>query len=307
MSGNDRLGRGLGALLGNYAEGIDEAARPSASAPSTVAVRDIEANPFQPRRDFGGAELNELAASIRTNGLLQPVVVRRSASGRTFELVAGERRLRAVRRLGWTDIPAQVREVDDRTLLVLALVENVQREDLGPIEEAKGYGELRSVFGLRQREIAEAVGKSRSSVANLLRLLTLPPSAQRLVDDGKLTMGHGRAIAAIEDPVLAADTARLAAARSWSVRETEDRVRRALERSKKRRDDDRDDGGGSGGGADPAVGALRDVLSAHLEARVAIQWTGKGRGAIRIAFDGPRELERVFAAVTGRRASDVVG
>ena len=274
-----------------------------AGSPARLPVRAIGANPFQPRRAFHEAELNDLADSIRTNGLLQPILVRRSASGRTFQLVAGERRLRAVKQLGWTEVAAHIRDVDDRTLLVLALVENIQREDLGPLEEAKGYADLRDTFGYSQREIGEAVGKSRSTVANMLRLLALPPSVRRLLEDGKLSMGHARAILAVDDPVRAADLAREAVAGSWTVRETEKRAREAQAT------------GTSGDSEkpaatverDPAVGALEETMAEHLGARVAIRWKGDGAGAIRIAFHGARDLERVFALVTGREAEDIVG
>ena len=301
MSGRDRLGRGLGALLGEYMhEGV--APQPENSGPTEVAVRGIAANPFQPRRSFKAEELTELAASIKANGLLQPILVRRTVSGRSYELVAGERRLRAVRQLGWVNIPAQVRDVDDRTLLVLALVENIQREELGPLEESQGYHLLREKFGYTQQEIAEAVGKSRSTVANMMRLATLPPSVRRLMDEGALSMGHGRAILAVEDPLRAADLAREAAAGDWSVRETEKRVRDLL-RTAEPANNPETDGPAQ---PDPAVGVLEAALVDHLGTRVRIQWKGKGTGAIRIAFRGTRDLERVFEAVTGREAAEVV-
>ena len=302
MSPNDRLGRGLNALLGEYAGGASVAGD-DLPRPTKLPVRAIAPNPFQPRRDFQAADLAELAASIEANGLLQAIVVRRSATGRTFELVAGERRLRAARQLGWVDIPAQIREVDDRTLLVLALVENIQREDLGPLEEARGYETLRDTFGLSQQGIASAVGKSRPTVANMLRLLTLPPSVRRLLDEGRLSMGHGRAILAVEDPVRSAELAREAVAGRWSVRETERRVRDAEKRGSATADARKP----AGQGADPAIGALEEALGGHLEARVAIQWRGKGAGVVRIAFNGARGLERLFAAVTGQEASEIVG
>ncbi len=302
MNGGDRLGRGLGALLGDYMQ-EPVTAGPETDSSTQVPIRAVAANPFQPRRKFQAAELSELAASIRVNGLLQPVLVRRSPSGRTYQLVAGERRLRAVKLLGWKEIPAQIREVEDRTLLVLALVENIQREDLGPLEEAKAYGVLRDKFGYGQREVAEAVGKSRSTVANVLRLLTLPPSVRRLLEEGTLSMGHGRAILGVDDPVKAADVARQAVSESWSVRETERRVREMAgqdkPRTRTRKDEERE--------RDPAIGALEEVLSDHLGARVGIHWKGRGDGAIRISFRGARELERVFAVVTGKEAAEIVG
>src|SRR5690606_23124587 len=172
-------------------------------------------NPYQPRREFPIEQLQELEASIRESGLLQPLVVRpagRTApTGAEWELVAGERRLRAVRRLGWTEVPVVVREMDDRTLLVLAIVENVQRADLSPLEEAEGYRQLIEEFGYTQKEVAESVGRERSTIANLLRLLNLPASVQRLVNQGSLSMGHARALLGIGDERRIADLARKAA------------------------------------------------------------------------------------------------
>ncbi len=304
MSGTDRLGRGLGALLGEY---MQEPLAPGGkgTASVTLPVRAIVPNPFQPRRKFQPQELAELAASIKASGLIQPIVARKSPSGRSYELVAGERRLRAVKQLGWTEIPVQVRDVDDQTLLILALVENIQREDLSPLEEARGYEILRDKFGITQARIAEAVGRKRSTVANMLRLLGLPPSVRRLLEEGSLTMGHARAILSVEDPVRAANLARTAVADSWSVRETEKRVRETV------------DGGTARrvrvseklpqrGKRDPAVEAMEEALEGHLEARVAIQWKNNSSGAIRIHFQGARELERVFLAMTGKDVADII-
>lgn len=294
----DRLGRGLGALLGDYADAPIPVVGEGAAG--EIPVARIVPNPFQPRLTFKDGELTELAASIKASGLLQPVVIRPSPGGTTYELVAGERRLRAVKQLGWTQIPAVVRDVDDRTLLVLALVENIQREELGPMEESKGYGVLRDEFGLTQGEIAEAVGKSRSTVANMLRLLGLPASVRRLLEEGALSMGHARALLALNDNVRAADLAKEAVARGWSVREVEAAVRAAA---------------GNGTPRKPRLPAPRDAAVVELEnaiqatvgRRASIRWRGKGEGTIHIPFQGPRDLERVFEAITGRQASDVVG
>ncbi|MGI9628677.1 MAG: ParB/RepB/Spo0J family partition protein [Longimicrobiales bacterium] len=295
----DRLGRGLGALLGDYAEPTTPAGLPEAGT-GTIPVGSIVANPFQPRAEFKAEELAELAASIKTGGLLQPIVVRPGAKGVGFELVAGERRLRAVRQLGWSEIPAIVREVDDRTLLVLALVENIQRQELGPMEEAKGYGVLREEFHLTQGEIAEAVGKSRSAVANMLRLLALPPSVRRLLEEGALTAGHARALLSLNDNVRAADLAKEAVARGWSVREMEVAVRGATGNGRPRPKQ-------TPPNRDPAIAALETAVQEHLGVRAAIRWSGKGSGSIQIPFQGPRDLERVFEAITNQKAADVIG
>lgn len=295
---NDRLGRGLGALLGDYAEAPIPAGAPAGAV--DIPLSRIVPNPYQPRTEFKPGELSELADSIRANGLLQPVVVRKSAGGSSYELVAGERRFRAIRQLGWSTIPSLVREVDDRTLLVLALVENIQRAELGALEEAQGYAALRDEFGLTQGEIAEAVGKSRPTVANTLRLLGLPPSVRRLLEEGALSAGHGRALLALNDPVRVADLAKETIARGWSVRDLESAVRAALGAGSPKPS-------GATKPRDPAVVALEDAIQAATGSRAKIQWRGKGEGTIRIPFKGPRDLERVFTAITGQEASDIVG
>lgn len=302
----DRLGRGLAALLGeNVAE-----EPPREGEIRELPVGRIVPNPFQPRRDFPEEELEELARSIRANGLLQPLVVRASGEGGRprFQLVAGERRLRAVRRLGWERVPAVVREVDDRTLLVLALVENLQREALGPLEEAEGYQVLSEEFDLTQEEIAESVGKDRSTVANMLRLLRLPPSIRRLLERGTLSTGHARALLSVEDPTRAGELARKAASEGWSVREVERRVRKLRER--------RDPaaagkaGAGGEGGAekeDPVLRSLEEELTRALSTRVAVRRRSSGGGVIEIRFHDDEDFERLFARISGREAAEVVG
>lgn len=303
VSSADRLGRGLGALLGDYL-GEPDASSAAVAGPPALPVHAISPNPLQPRKEFRPGELEDLAASIRASGLLQPLLVRKAASGFGYELVAGERRLRAVKQLGWTEVPAQVRDVDDDVLLVLALVENIQRQELGPLEEARGYAMLRDKFDFTQVQIAEAVAKNRSTVTNMLRLLALPPSIQRLLDEGALSMGHARALLAVKSPVRASDLAEEAVAAKWSVRETEERVRKETKgqspgKAQAGRREDRT--------RDPAVVAIEGALAGHLGTRVAVRWRGKGGGTLRIDFHGARDLERVFAVVTGKDAADVVG
>jgi ParB family transcriptional regulator, chromosome partitioning protein len=221
-----RLGRGLGALLGEY---LPEGDGGAPAGIRSVPVARITSNPFQPRQEFAAEQLAELETSIRENGLLQPLVVRPAGPGTPdgvrWELVAGERRWRAVRRLGWAEVPVVVKEVDDRTLLILAIVENVQREELSPLEEALAYRQLVEQFGLTQREVAESVGRDRSTVANLMRLLGLPASVQRLVNAGQLSMGHARAILGAADERQMGDLAREAVEKGLSVRAVEERVR----------------------------------------------------------------------------------
>lgn len=293
----DRLGRGLGALLGDY---LDAGA--AEADVRRIPVGSIVANPLQPRQEFSEAELAELVASIRENGLLQPLLVRPDPErAERYQLVAGERRFRSIQRLGWTDVPVVVREVSDEALLVLALVENIQREQLGPLEEAEGYQALVDRFGLTQEEVAHAVGKERSTVANMLRLLRLPPSIRKLVQDGRLSMGHARALLGVADPTRAADLARDAVAGGWSVREVERRARLARgEGSSAPRDR-------SGGQVDPMVRALQEVLQERLATRVRIRGGTTGKGIIEVPFHDARDFERLFALITGTEASELLG
>ncbi|MGD8319567.1 MAG: ParB/RepB/Spo0J family partition protein [Gemmatimonadota bacterium] len=296
MTRRDRLGKGLGALLGQYLE-------PEAEDTEIrrVKVSAIVPNPLQPRKTFTDAELEELASSIRDNGLLQPLVVRPAPGAPDrFELVAGERRFRAISRLAWEDVPVLVRDASDETLLVLALVENLQREALNPLEEAEGYKALAERFSMTQADIASAVGKDRSTVANFMRLLNLTPSVRKLVEEGKLSMGHARALLSVDDAVRAGELARAAVREGWSVRETEKKAGQAANgatRKKKRAERPRD----------PLVVALEDALQDALSTRVSIKGGRKGKGIIEITFHGPDDFERVFELVTGRDAGEVVG
>ncbi len=295
-----RLGRGLGALLGD-----DYLTRPGTiNGPEvrTIPVGAIAPNPFQPRREFDEDELTELRNSIQENGLLQPLVVRASPDrSDEYELVAGERRLRSITQLGWTEVPSVIREVDDRTLLVLALVENIQRAELSPLEEAEGYRALSDDFELTQGEIAEAVGRSRSAVANALRLLRLPPSVRRMLDRGELSMGHARALLAVDDPGRLSEMARKAVRDGWTVREMETRTRKAGSTggasSKKRRT----------GRTDPVHHALQEELRRSLGTRVALDAKRGGKGSIRIPYHDREDFERVFRLLTGREADEVAG
>ena len=288
----ERLGKGLGALLGEY---LEPAAPPSDT--QRLPLSCISASALQPRRVFTEGELDELAASIRENGLLQPPVVR-PAPGRPgqYELVVGERRFRAVTRLGWTDVPVIVRDATDETLLVLALVENLQREALNPVEEAEGYAALGEKFDLSHADIARAVGKDRSTVANLVRLLSLPPSIRKMLEDGLLSQGHARALLAVDDSVLAADLARQAVKDGWSVRELERRV--GKHRARPARKD--------AAAKSPVMAALEGALEEHLQTRVEIKEGRGGKGSVTVSYHGPDDFERVFEMLTGRSVRDVI-
>lgn len=292
----DRLGKGLGALLGEYLG--DETAATSVPA-RMILVSSIAPNPFQPRREFSEEDLADLTASLRENGLLQPILVRPAAGGRTkYELVAGERRWRASMRLGWKEIPATVREMDDRTLLVLALVENMQRAELSPLEEAAGFQRLGEEFSLSQQHIAELVGRDRSTVANTMRLLHLPSSVRQLLNDGTLSAGHARALLGLDNERRMSEIAQLAAQHGWSVRAVEAEVQRARgKKDKKTR---------AGKGRDANERVLEEELQRILGTHVEIHSSRAHRGKIEIPFVGAEEFERIFELLAGRSASDVL-
>lgn len=288
----DRLGKGLGALLGEY---LEPASGPTPT--SRLPVAAIVPNPLQPRRVFSEAELEDLARSIRENGLLQPLVVRPApGAADRYELVVGERRFRAVTRLGWEDVPAIIRDATDETLLVLALVENLQREQLNPLEEAEGYVALAERFELNHSDIAEAVGKDRSTVANVIRLLKLPPSVRKLLESGTLTQGHGRALLSLEDPVAAGDLGRRAAKEGWSVRELERRVSKGDRRAAAKKPKSKS----------PMVRALEQALEEYLATRVEVR-EGRGeKGMIEIRYHGAEDFERLFELITNRPLTEVM-
>ena len=294
-----RLGRGLEALISTARQQRDPATAPIRPATDLqrLPIRDITPNPFQPRRTFTGEELAELESSLRASGLLQPITVRARGAG-SFELVAGERRLRAATRLGWTEIPALVRDFDDQAMLTLALVENLQRANLNPLEEAEGYQRLIDEFGLTQAQVGEAVGKDRTTITNLLRVLGLPPAVRQLVQDGQLSTGHARALLVLRDARKQADLAQEAVRQGLSVRDTEARARAIGGVAKPGPDakGTRTRPGSviKGGAGDAAIHRAEERLRRRLQTDVSIQVTGGERGTVRIAFYSTDDLDRVL-------------
>lgn len=281
-----RLGRGLSALFddgGDERAGLDRA-----RSARTVPIERLRPGAFQPRRRFDEAEMEALAASVGDVGVLQPILVRPVGDGEeAFEIVAGERRWRAAQQARLHRVPVVVRDLDDAQALKIALVENVQREDLNAIEEAEGYRRLMEEFGLTQEAVAHAVGKSRSHVANTLRLSGLPGPVKRLVEDGRLSAGHARALLTAEDPE---GLAMRVADERLTVRETE-----ALAKAPSPA---RDEGPGSGGtrravGKDADTLALEHDLSAALGLRVDIRHKGEAGGTIGIGYRTLEQLDGV--------------
>jgi ParB family chromosome partitioning protein len=296
------LGRGLDAL-------IPGSATVSAAAPESdlqrIDVSRIRPNPFQPRREFDKAELAELESSLKTSGLLQPITVRRR--GDVYELIAGERRLRAATNLEWTEITAIVRDFDDRTMLVLALVENLQRANLNAIEEARGYRRLIDEFSLTQQQVADVVGKDRTTVTNLLRVLSLPDDVQTLVQNGALSTGHARALLALPASQSATKTAKHALERGMTVRELEQYVRELIASPTQTLEAKKSptlQPSQSAPAVDPAVRGIEDDLRRFLQTDVRVQLSGKSRGKIEISFYSSEDMDRVLDLVLRDKRTD---
>jgi ParB family chromosome partitioning protein len=280
-----RLGRGLEALLGP----ISREQADASGALRELPVAQVRPNPYQPRTRLDETALGELTASIEASGLLQPVVVR--PRGSEYELIAGERRWRAVQRLGWPTIPAVIKEVEDQTLLTLALVENLQRNDLSAIDEAEGYRRLIEQFAVQQGEVARLVGRSRSAVANLLRLLRLPTDVREMVHAGALSEGHARALLALENPEAISRVAQHAVAEGWSVREIEERVRgegRTSPGARKRREVR---------ALAPDAKRVEEVLRRRLGTDVKVHPRRRGRGFLTIQYYSNDDLSRLLELI----------
>ena len=280
------LGRGLSALLG---EELPQ--QQVEAANSEIDIDLIEPNPEQPRTRFAEASLEELAQSIRVNGVVQPIVLRQV--GGRYQIVAGERRWRASQRAGLRKIPAVVKEVSDEKLLELALVENIQRQELNPIEEAKAYRKLIDTIGLTQEEVAERIGKERTVVTTSMRLLRLPGEIQRVIEEGGLSAGHGRALLMSDDPAVQREVANLAIDAGWSVRETERAVKKA--RSVKPQTTANKDVSRN---IDANIKAAETKLMRALNTNVKIVPGKKGTGGkIEIEYYGTDDLDRVFQLI----------
>ena len=298
-----RLGRGLEALLamkGPEPRNPASASGDIGASPGLQNVRlaEIRPNPYQPRKEFRLAELADLQASLKASGLLQPITLRPSPTGAGFELIAGERRFRAAAALGWTEIPAVVRTIDDKTLLTLALIENLQRSDLNPLEEAEGYKRLVDEFALSHTQVGEVVGKDRSTVANLLRLLQLPAAIRRLLSDGSIALGHARALLALGDDRSMTELAREAASKGLSVRDVERRVQSAptVKRTGKSTETK------PRTARSPESRSIEDRLRRHLQTDVSVH-LGKGKatkGDLRIHFYSYDDLARVLDLLLGK-------
>ncbi len=282
------LGRGLDALLGgaNVAAVQEEATQVDRSELQQLPVDIIQRGKYQPRRDIDPVTLDELAHSIRSQGVMQPIVVRSIGSGR-YEIIAGERRWRASQQAGLDKIPAIVREVSDEAAIAMALIENIQREDLNPIEEAVALQRLQQEFQLTQQQVADAVGKSRVTVSNLLRLIALPDEIKTLLSHGDLEMGHARALLGLPGE-RQVEGARHVVARGLTVRQTEALVRQWLSQ----KEDDK-----SAPKSDPDIVRLEQRLAERLGSPVQIKHGEKGKGQLVIRYNSLDELQGVLAHI----------
>lgn len=298
------LGRGLGALLGAAPASAKSAPAvpPAAPAPAVepapaadtrerverVALHQVRPCPFQPRKEFTAEGLQELADSIREQGIIQPLIVRKRNDA--YELIAGERRWRAAQLLKLADVPVIVREADDRAMLELALIENLQRENLNPIEEAAGYSELMEKFQLRQEDVANKVGKSRVVVANALRLLRLPVDVQVFLRDGRLSVGHAKVILGLSGDTQQKLAAERVLKKGLNVRQTEDLVAHLQKRSAT------DSKGVTTLSQDANVAALENRLRERFGTKVAVRYR-QGKGSLELKFFSDEELERILEII----------
>ena len=284
------LGRGLDALLGkpgevetkNQKQGLTE-----------IPIEQIGPGPFQPRKQIDESQLNELAQSIKAQGVIQPIVVRERAiadshTGVRFEIIAGERRWRATQIAGLENIPAVVRAIADSEAVAVALIENIQRENLNPLEEANAFQRLIIEYEMSHQEVANSVGRARASITNALRLLDLPSSVQELVNKKMLTMGHARALLSIQDRGMQLEVANLIVEKGLSVREAEGLVRKIVDKKKPNQQKT---------AVDPDIQRLENDLTNRLGAKVSIKHKKSGGGILSIKYSSPDELEGILSKI----------
>ncbi len=283
------LGRGLDALLGSAAGGVSAPASEEKNTEGlqNLPVERIQRGRFQPRQDFAAEALQELADSIRVQGVVQPIVVR-PLDGSRYEIIAGERRWRATQLAGLHEIPAVIRDVPDQTAMAMGLIENIQREELNPVEEATALQRLIEEFGLTHQETAEAVGRSRAAVSNLLRLLSLEPAVRQMLESGQLEMGHARALLALQQGAQQIQAAKQVEAKGLSVRETE-RLVRKLQAPEKVSDREKK--------PDTDTLRLQEHLAQTLGAKVQFQHNRQGKGKMVIHYNNLDELDGILSHI----------
>jgi ParB family chromosome partitioning protein len=298
MSGKKKLGRGLDKLLGGIAAKASAAEALASSQTSVSGLVDselrhipidlIQRGKYQPRTDMHEEALQELADSIKVQGVMQPIVVRPLEGGDRFEIIAGERRWRATQIAGLDTIPAVIRLVGDESAIAMALIENIQREDLNPIEEAMALKRLQEEFSLTQQEVAEAVGKSRTTVTNLLRLMSLNYDVRLMLERGDIEMGHAKALLGLQ-PEQQSDASKAVAGKGLSVRQTEAMVRKLIENKPLQQQEPARE--------DPDIVRLQESLSERIGARVEIQHTNKGSGKLTLRYNSLDELDGILAHI----------
>lgn len=284
------LGRGLGTLLPTRPQAPPAPMEPlREEAEQAIPIHLIDPNPVQPRRMFHGERLSELAQSISANGIIQPLVVRRL--GERYQLVAGERRWRAAKLAGFSEVPAVIREIPDERLLEITLIENIQRDDLNPIETASAFSGLTTELALSPDEIGRRTGKDRSTIVNFLRLLQLPPDIQQLVAERRLSAGHARCLLALPSVDLQREVAEKSVAQGWSVRQIERTTQKMLEGRNPKHVDEVD--------TDPNVKAAIDEMQRVLGTRVRLVEKANQKGRIEIEYYSAEDLHRIYDVIVG--------
>jgi ParB family chromosome partitioning protein len=288
------LGKGLGALLPTRAPAVAPPPPPVSvkeDRAQAIPIAAIEPNPHQPRRVFQNEKLAELAQSIRTNGIIQPIIVRRV--GEKFQLVAGERRWRASKLAGLTEVPVVIQDIPDDRLLEITLIENIQREDLNPIETAQAFSRMADELTLTAEEIGQRTGKDRTTITNFLRLLALPSDLQQLIGERRLSAGHARCLLTLPGPELQREVAEKAVAQGWSVRQTERTTQRMMADRKPKHVDEVE--------IDPNVKAAIQEMERILGTRVRIVEKAKQKGKIEIEYYSADDLDRIYSTIVGEQ------